>query len=460
MHDGVCRARFPQSGKSPRRLSLVLIPVLGLVILGPRSAAAHAWFTYGLGARAVAMGNAYVAIADDATAAYNNPAGITALTRPSVMLGFSDIAYDLRIDGHRAGLPDVPSLVFGTTFPLPLEKLLGIRAAFGFDLQMSGDVLLQQTVPFPTVPQFVLLQNSAKLLHLLPALAIEPVPGVSVGFGVMLFDNTIGALSLGLGARGDATFEIDQELKTIMSPLVGVRADLGQLAPELAGWRLGLAFRDAFSIPYRIPVNAFLGGLPLVVDFSATALYTPQQLEAGVAFTPRDGWTVAAEVLWNRWSRFPDPSLAINLDLAIPVLPITFTDSAVHDPRFHDTVSARVGVEGPVVAWPGAELLARLGYQYEPTPAPQQTGDTNFLDSNRHVVSTGVGVALREVFGSRLPAPLHVDAYAQVQILEDRLHHKSSDVPADNPGFPTVRGGGDLYQFGLAVSSELELLDR
>ncbi len=37
------------------------------------------WLSYGAGARALGMGGAYVAVADDATAAYWNPAGLPAI---------------------------------------------------------------------------------------------------------------------------------------------------------------------------------------------------------------------------------------------------------------------------------------------------------------------------------------------------------------------------------------------
>ncbi len=447
----------------PPRVRGAAVAVL-LVLLGSLPAAspaqAHAWFEYGIGARAIGMGNAYAALADDPSAAYDNPAGLVAPVQPSVSLGFDYLAYDFRIDGATADLPNVPSLVFGTTFPIPLEKLIGMRAAFGFGLQMTGATLLDQSVPFPTVPQFVVHQNSARVLHLLPALAFEPVPGVEVGGGAMFFDNTVGALDLGIGARGDATFQVDQELKTIVSPLAGIRLDGGALAPPLAGWHAGLVYRGSFSVPYSIPVNAFLGGLPLVLDFSATALYTPAQVECGLAYSPNPDWNLAAEVLWNEWSKFPDPALKIGVDITIPVLPIVFNDSLLRDPNFHDTVSGRLGVEGRVASWTSADLWLRLGYAYEPTPAPEQTGETNFLDNDRHIVSAGLGVALLEAFGDRLPHPLHLDSYLQAQILPSRTHHKDADVSQDNPGFPSISSDGILYHAGLALSTELELLDR
>jgi long-chain fatty acid transport protein len=219
-------------------------------------------------------------------------------------------------------------------------------------------------------------------------------------------------------------------------------------------------FRDAFEVPYRIPVNAFLGGLPLVVDFSATALYTPQQLELGLAWSPSSDWTIAGEVLWNRWSQFPDPALRIDLELTIPVLPIVFTDSLVRDPGFRDTVSGRLGVEVRVATWSVADLALRGGYSFEPSPAPEQTGDTNLLDNDRHILSAGIGSSFNELFGRALPHPLRVDGYTQAQLFSGRLHVKTDAVGADHAGSPSIRSDGVIYHLGLMISTELEMLDR
>jgi long-chain fatty acid transport protein len=45
------------------------------------------------GARATAMGNAFIALADDATAAEANPAGLTILTKPEVSLEFRNVSF-------------------------------------------------------------------------------------------------------------------------------------------------------------------------------------------------------------------------------------------------------------------------------------------------------------------------------------------------------------------------------
>lgn len=89
----------PNGGKGvAMRGRRVLAAVLMIVMLGPVVAAAQEDkpefqplglsgipFSFGpVGARALGMGNAFIGIADDATAAEANPAGLTILTRPEI----------------------------------------------------------------------------------------------------------------------------------------------------------------------------------------------------------------------------------------------------------------------------------------------------------------------------------------------------------------------------------------
>lgn len=59
----------------------------------------------GLGARAVAMGEAFTAVADDATALYFNPAGLIQLNRPEAVFGFIDYPAGLKFVHFGGAMP-------------------------------------------------------------------------------------------------------------------------------------------------------------------------------------------------------------------------------------------------------------------------------------------------------------------------------------------------------------------
>ena len=57
------------------------------------------------------------------------------------------------------------------------------------------------------------------------------------------------------------------------------------------------------------------------------------------------------------------------------------------------------------------------GYGFVPTPVPDQTGITNYMDSDRHVVSAGVGL---RYFPRSAPGPINIDLGGQYQQLVTR----------------------------------------
>ncbi len=118
-----------------------------------------AFLEIGVGARAQAMGGAYVALANDASAMYWNPAGISRLDRIEVMFTFSDWLVDTRhtyagivfpLEGIGAiganvtsfGMPDQPVRVIGQEegtgeFYSAGDFALGVSFAYNFTDRFS-----------------------------------------------------------------------------------------------------------------------------------------------------------------------------------------------------------------------------------------------------------------------------------------------------------------------------------
>ncbi|MEW5766822.1 MAG: PorV/PorQ family protein [bacterium] len=82
-----------------KKLSLVVILVSGMVVASLGRVAADGvraatFLKYGVGARATGMSDAFIAVADDATAAYWNPAGLAQLSSREFTGMYSDLGLD------------------------------------------------------------------------------------------------------------------------------------------------------------------------------------------------------------------------------------------------------------------------------------------------------------------------------------------------------------------------------
>ena len=99
-----------------------------------------------------------------------------------------------------------------------------------------------------------------------------------------------------------------------------------------------------------------------------------------------------------------------------------------------------VGIEWRALEGAAGDRIAldvRAGYRYEPSPVPEQLGESSFSDADKHIISGGLGLTLRKL-GQVLLRPLSIDAFAAVTVLPERSFYKLD--PRSAVGDFTVQG--------------------
>ena len=142
----------------------------------------------GSGARAVGMGGAFIAVADDATAASWNPAGLTQLMKPEISFALSYFRRrdDFSSDHHpeTSGIQEKSSTnlnYLSLAYPFKFFERnmvfsLNYQHLFEFDRNIKTQVTSQG------IDQKINFRQSGKLSALSPAYAIEVTPDFSLGF--------------------------------------------------------------------------------------------------------------------------------------------------------------------------------------------------------------------------------------------------------------------------------------
>ena len=112
-------------------------------------------------------------------------------------------------------------------------------------------------------------------------------------------------------------------------------------------------------------------------------------------------------------------------------------ESSVPKLEFRDVISPGLGIEVPVLSW-----FLRAGYRYEPERLIDQDENSNFLDTDVHLLSTGVG----HTFGS-----LTLDAHLQYHQLVSKTIYKQNPeaIGYKKEGYSI---GGSLLNYGLTLS--------
>jgi long-chain fatty acid transport protein len=423
------------------------------------SARANPIDAFGWGSRATAMGGAATADSEDSSANYYNPGGLVRGHDLRIDIGYRYAQPLLRMNKRDVGVDASRGFFIGLVAP---GRIGPFRFAFGASLWLPDQRLTRvRSLPFGQ-PRFVLFDNRPQRLYLAANLAIQIVPGLYVGAGLTFMSRTAGSLFL----QGDVAVS-DPDASSLVSrinvDLVAVRyPQAGILWDATRYLSLGVSYRHSFGLQldqaFRIDGNIGNPGLPPVVQngyFAAHVvsidLFQPWQLTAGAALHVKRTLLITTDVTFARWSEFPVPASTLTLGIDVGMfnnkvmLP---TPRSYPQPGFHDILIPRVGVEWRAHEWRELALDLRGGYSYEPTPVPEQTGESNFADSDKHTFSLGAGLELSRIT-SILPRPLAIDVHAALTYLPPRVNRKID--PLDPVG--DFVADGTIINIGVMLRS-------
>jgi long-chain fatty acid transport protein len=432
---------------------------LGLALAAPASA--NPPDTFGLGARSTALGGAVAADVSDFSASYYNPAGLAAGGEMRVELGYMLVLPELRMNGRDNDVDPIRGMVGGLLVP---AEFLGQRFAFGLAMHIP-DERISRTRSLPlTQPRWEMYDNRPHRLFIGVSAAWRPFDWLSVGGGISFqatstttleVEGTIPAFGADRGSK--LTHQLDTRLLSVRYPVLGV-----QVTPTdcLA---FGMTYRGEFQLGLelqaRVDADITLGAssIPALFDLytRSTNAFLPRQLSFGAAVRPHPRVRASLEVTWVNWGAYKLPVgfTDVALDLTVPPEFAEFVSQpgAILGSRpipsgFRDRFVPRVGVEVLAVDTEHFDLHARAGYFYEATPAPAQTGLGNFVDTDRHVVSLGLGASLEEV-GEAVPGRLLFDVAFQVGLLPERVMIKESLL--DPTG--SYRASGTIWALGVTT---------
>jgi len=441
----------PEYQRDLRGILLLLCVLLSFSLALP-DAAANSWRTYGLGARAVAMGGAYTAIADDFSAGYYNPAGILAHPGAQFGIGYQYVKEDLKANGTEVPTSrDSDGIYLGGAMTIPFTDELKDRIAIGYLFLQPLFYSLDLLIPETTEPQFPVLESMARMQIIHVIVAFDCIPGALIGGGVTISTDLGGALDLqpgvgGFGGVEEVLSSVDQEVHPMVSGTAGVLFRLGRYHKGLAPFTVGFTWRDKHYLDLDIPVSVVLSGFLLRLDLTSVFLYSPRQWVLGLGYQVSRDLLLSCDVSYNEWSDYRVPSLSIATQIDIPF--IVLKQGVNEPPGFKDTVTPRFGLEYCPYHGSIMDGVVRAGYFYEPSPVPEQTGATNYMDADRHGFNWGIGLFLKKFLGKDLSRnPISFDVGVSFHLLEERTHTKGPATRPDNPGYPEITTSGNTWYF-------------
>lgn len=455
-----------------KRFVLSISTAAALSFAAP-SAYASAPGTYGLGSRASSLAGAVTADAPDFSACFYNPASLVAAPGLELSIGYLYADNRLRINGKDNDVVDVHGLAGGIVAP---GKIGGVPFAFGIATYMPDDGLSRIRALRQETPRWELYGDRPTILFLTVDVAIRPFDWLEIGGGLAFLAATRGRF----GIRGQADVlspydsqlehEVDADLTSIRYPIAGARFKVGTLG------FIGLAYRGQtkldLSLEARLAGNVNFAGVdvPLTYELATRTIdaFQPQQVVLGFSFQYIRNLRANLDVGWVNWSAYESPTAQTGAHLEAQVPPGVSIDLpedpkpvVVVPPAFQDRFVPRLGLEytlgfgterrvsGRAAKAKAFEIPLRLGYAYERSPVPPQTGFTNFVDADRHTISLGAGITANAPF-SVLKGALRLDTFTAISVLPERVTLKTN--PSDFVG--DYRADGIMIAGGATLSAQ------
>ena len=392
------------------------------------------------GVAAMGMGSAFIGKADDPSAIYHNPAGLTQLQGTHVygdVVGIT-VAASYTREGfdkqeNKDDLIPVPLLAVTTDFGGRFGNIvaaLAVNAPFG--LRNAYDEQGPQ--------RYITTNISLVTLYTGPYVGWQITPNLSIGGGVQYvyasaeIEQKIN-YGVFLDPRLNENPDYDGKLSVEKATDNGFSANAGLLFTPIdalsvgVSWRSGIELDIEGDVKLTIPagVTQLSGGLLQSLSLDGkTTVALPQTVGAGVAYRLTEQLTVSADVNWINWSVYEN--LDFDFDPDVLYLPDT------EGPRnWDDAIAVRLGAE----YWIADKYALRAGYLFDQSPVPDNTLGPELPCADRNGISLGGGFRLNN---------LTIDlAYSHI-FLEDRSVSESLRSPQPLGDYET---SADLFAISL-----------
>ena len=356
----------------------------------------------GSGARALGQGGAFIAVADDATAASWNPGGLTQLERPefsivgSFLLTRQDFDNNAQysFDDQTVSRGDLnyasfvyPFKIFGKNLVTSLnyQQVYDFHNNLGYKAHYNGT---QQSNTYDATYD-VNFESKGGIGALTPAIAMQVLPKLSFGVSVNVYtdeffgnyawkqvEKGFGNVTINKGTSGEHTYSDNYVHKDTFKNFQAANVTIGMLWDVWEKDDKCLNFGAVFKTPFEANVDrkpSEGSRIHYEIDY-------PMSFGMGLCFRYNDALSMSTDATWTDWSEY-----------------ITKDENGVKTRPFGRGISEDVNVDDTYTIRCGSEYLLfqksfiiplRGGLFYEPRPSLNNPVDV-------YGVSVGSGITFQ-----------------------------------------------------------------
>lgn len=413
-----------------KRIQL-FIPIM--LFFAPIHATASGYFVQEISAKAHGMGNAFVAKADDLSALFHNPAGLS--EQKGLRFYFNGSAAFLwdatykrapdRLSNHYKSVSLETDVIPGPNIVIT-DNMNTDKWVFGFGIYSSFGAIFNWPDDGPQ--RYNLNYARVYIVNIGPSVAYQITPKLSIGANAH-FIWSYSATQLDLDIPFTLGFtDLPSGMEASRVPIrfqaneYSYRGDIGLLYKPTHWLSFGIHYVMPCDLEFSNPIHAKIP-VPVQPIFGKEMsingrinITTPQYVQAGFAVKPFRGFTVATEVLWMDWSVMSVyPIRMEENDLGIKKL--------IFPKDWKDTYTYKIGFEYKFQS----NHALRLGFMHDETCIDDKYFALEVPDMDKIAITAGGTLNVSEKF--------QIDVAYGYYIFEDRTIENSEQWPPLNGKF-------------------------
>ncbi len=417
------------------------IVIFSLVFFGLSSLSHGAGFLiYEHGAAAMAMGGAFVALANNPSAVFHNPAGIAFLEGTQISLGTTLITSNtsLELTNLATTVDAVSQWFYPSNFYISHKMNDRVVVGFGFFSPYG----LGTKWPEDYALRFIATEDDMKTFFFNPVVAVKLDENFSVSVGISYIYSTLELDRVNLAdlraLPGGDIYDLPVTVKG-NGDAFGLNAGVLYRGDNFS---LGFNWRGGFDLNFEGDLNMHLDKSNIPVPFQAfvpfteadisTTFHIPHILGFGAAFNLTESLIFTADVHYVLWSSFDEFVMEVDN-------PDPYPDETEEFPEnWKDSYVLRGGFQYMV----NENFALRAGFLYDKTPQPVETMDPLLPDANRWAVTGGFGYKSGNFV---------IDVAYQYEPFQDRTSENRSILVQSGINFGRGTYKTTAHLFGISI---------
>lgn len=357
------------------------------------------------GARAMAMAGAFTGLANDPSAIFFNPAGITQLNGTQ-FYGGATLIMPLTSYTSLGSSPSTTDMVSQVFSPFNLYITHQFSSKFAVGLGINNQYGLGSLWDSNWAGKYLAVETTVKTFYFTPVVAYKLLDNLSISAGPVI---AIASIKLSNRVKNPVNADLSPLVTLVSDNSTGYGFTAGILYKPSDQLQLGFSYRSetsfdltgtassdpaTFKMPVQYGTSIIYVTVPWPNGSLKSKLITPQNATFGLAYMPNNQWTITFDFQYVGWSSYDKLEVTFDTyNLNNPTVAGSSVETVQR--QYQNCYIVRFGCEYKAYE----NFAVRFGFLFDKNPVKDEYLEPTLPDANRLGFNIGFGGKLTEHLG-------------------------------------------------------------